>query len=165
MIIKRPQEEFKALAKISRSTELTGLFLLNAQVDRDPEIGVFKDIGAKFEHTGKLYQRDGDLFKAHVSISVRGLNKDDADESPLVIIKGEYLVSYKIVDNLELDDAELDIFCSINALYNVWPYFRQLVSSMCNKMYIPQLLLPLLRIVQEKEVESEKEIEAPLEEG
>jgi preprotein translocase subunit SecB len=163
MIIKRPKEEFKALARISRSTELTALFLINSQVSRNPKIGSFENIGAEFEHSGKLYQREKDLFKAWVDIAVRGVNKDEEDEPPLVNIQGEYLVTYKIIGDVEVADSDLDVFCSINALYNVWPYFRQHVSSMCNKMYIPQLLLPLLRIFQEKQPEVDNQIDKMVE--
>lgn len=159
MNIKRPKEEFKTLAKISRCTELIGLYLVNAQVSRKPEIGQFKNIGAEFEYSGSLFERKDDQFQAKVDISVRGVNKDEDEPQPEVSIQGEYLVTYKIIYNSEICDADLEVFCSINALYNVWPYFRHLVSSMCNTMYIPQLLLPLLRIIQGKQADDRDMIE------
>lgn len=149
MNITIPNKAFKLLAKVSRQTEVIRLFLLGSEAKRLPEIGPFEKIGAELNYSGELYKKDGDNFTAKVNATIKGVRKEEEDD-PVVTISCEFLVYYQLMDNSVATDDEVEIFCKSNALYNVWPYFREHVSSMCQKMNIPQLVLPLLRLTPEK---------------
>ena len=76
----------------------------------------------------------------------------------VVIVKVccDYMLTYKMKANAELSKEDLKNFSNTNALYNAWPYVREFVQAMCNRMEIPPMTLPLLRIVPERTVAKAK---------
>ena len=148
MKIKRTREEFKSLAKISSKCSLVNIFLLNCSVERAIDATSHQKINAQIEANGSLLRKEVNSFTAKATLTVMGLmdgNKDDH----VVKITGEYMLSYKLAGDLEIGKDELENFCGINALYNAWPFFREFVLSMSNRMDIPPLVLPLLSIAPE----------------
>lgn len=123
--------------------------MIASNVKRKPEVEAFEKIGAELIFSGDLFKKEGKNFIAKLDIAINGIPKEKREDL-VVAIHCEFLVYYEITDELDISDEELKIFCESNALYNVWPYFREHVSSMCHKMNIPQLFVPLLRFVQEK---------------
>ncbi|MGM0642025.1 MAG: hypothetical protein ACQESN_11460 [Thermotogota bacterium] len=65
--------------------------------------------------------------------------------------KTEYLVKieavYELVFTLEekFPDEFWDIFYKVNLSVNTWPYFRELVQNMTQRLNIPPLTLPFYR--------------------
>ena len=55
-------------------------------------------------------------------------------------------VSYRAVENEKLSREELDAFGKVNAVFNSWPYWRELVHSSFSRMSIPNFIMPLLRV-------------------
>jgi len=57
-------------------------------------------------------------------------------------LEAEYLLRPGFAPTTE----QIDAFHSVNAIFNCWPFFRELISSMCVRMRIPVFLIPPLRI-------------------
>ncbi|MDA8165083.1 MAG: hypothetical protein M0017_08640 [Desulfobacteraceae bacterium] len=59
----------------------------------------------------------------------------------IVSISCSYRLVYEISFPFRSDF--FDIFLKINVPLNTWPYFREFVNSICNRMDIPKFILPL----------------------
>jgi preprotein translocase subunit SecB len=53
---------------------------------------------------------------------------------------------YSIEGSEPLDPADVKQFAYWNALFNVWPYWREYVSSTVNRAHLPQFTVPVIKL-------------------
>jgi hypothetical protein len=100
------------------------------------------------EHTQKASVSAGDeagRFVVFASIDVR-INATDGENQPLVRIRAKVELRYKVPPSFPVLKKELNAFARVNAVYNAWPYFREIVQSVSGRMELPQMILPVYRI-------------------
>ena len=61
-------------------------------------------------------------------------------------IRGTFELSYKIPDDESFSSEELDAFGQVNAVFNAWPYWRELVQASLARMSMPPLTVPVFRL-------------------
>lgn len=72
------------------------------------------------------------------------------DELPL-FVAARYRLHYEVADShVKLSKADIEAFAEQTSLYNVWPYWRELLTSLTSRMAIPPLSVPLLSSVKIK---------------
>ncbi|MDN8688491.1 protein-export chaperone SecB, partial [Staphylococcus aureus] len=71
---------------------------------------------------------------------------EDASKE-LAIIEADYMAEYKL--KKVISDEAVDAFCLKNTGHNVWPYWRELVSTTTQRLGLPNLTLPLQKPVKE----------------
>jgi hypothetical protein len=53
----------------------------------------------------------------------------------------------KLIDEpLEVDVEDVRAFAEYNSTFNAWPYWREFVQSMCARMGLPQVVVPVLPV-------------------
>ena len=160
MEIVRKRKDFKSLSKVSARAELQDIYLLSCNVSRTIDALSFDQVGAEINFAGSLLAEDDEFFTAQVNLTVLGHPKDDVDDV-VINIDAAYNLVYRLGDKQSLTSDDLVTFCEMNAVYNIWPFFRELVQNMANRMDIPSLMLPLFKIRPEKL----KKQETPVPEG
>lgn len=65
---------------------------------------------------------------------------DERDEEVRAFIEADYVAEY-IMDK-RLDQEVIDAFALQNASYHAWPYWREFLSSQCERLRMPRLMLP-----------------------
>ncbi len=118
------------------------LLVSKEQVLAEAEWFVSQDRATKF----RLDEAKKELWvEVKLTATVRGGDKDD-----LIRCSGTFVVTYifNAPEPLPLEerDAYLSAFANINAVFNVWPYFRELVQSTVARMGVPPLVLSVYRI-------------------
>ena len=107
-------------------------------------IGIFVDLGARF------------LFKNRKdAIDMQGAPDLSTDESPLA---AEVLVRFCAIyetNKPTLPPKEvLEEFGRVNALFHVWPYWREFLNSTCSRIGISAITLPMMTVaIADKKVE------------
>ena len=98
----------------------------------------------------EVVQGDDDkLFRVFVEVGAKWLPKEDnskEDANSLALIEAEFIAEYNITN--DLGPECLDEFALKNVSYHVWPYWRELLTSQCERMRLPQLMLPMTQIAQ-----------------
>jgi hypothetical protein len=63
-------------------------------------------------------------------------------------IKAEFGAHYTIADDADLDamGEALGAFCQHNVGFHVWPYWREFVQSICSRMSLPPIPIPMYKI-------------------
>ena len=84
---------------------------------------------------------DGVLYKYNVGF--RFVNKVN-DEDIKIEFKATFGAIYNVSE--DISDDELQSFGVLNVGYNVWPYWRELASSMTSRLKIPDFVIPLYKI-------------------
>lgn len=64
----------------------------------------------------------------------------------VVSVRAEYSLVYHIPEDVECTHDGAMLFASRNAVFNAWPYFRELAQSLVARMGMPPVIIPLLRL-------------------
>lgn len=96
-----------------------------------PRLELFHEVEVK---------RHEDIVVAEVRLQVAG----KSDEELVLEINGTYALLYKIAPGRDTSPDDLADFGGGTALFNVWPFWRELVSSYYSRMKLPLPPLPSL---------------------
>jgi hypothetical protein len=100
---------------------------------------------------------DERLFRVFVEVGVKWSQEPQEPEEEnsgvdyLAWIEAEYVAEYKIISELQKDC--LDEFALKNVSHHVWPYWRELLASQCDRMRLPRILLPMTQVAQNHDVD------------
>lgn len=72
---------------------------------------------------------------------VKAGSTDDDEKSLLFMIEADYLVEYRIID--EISDDAAKAFAHFNGVHNVWPFWRQHVFTTVEQGRLPRIDVPL----------------------
>ncbi len=61
-------------------------------------------------------------------------------------IEADFIVEYQI--NEELHQESIDEFSLKNASFHVWPYWREYLSSQCERLRLPRVILPTVQFTK-----------------
>lgn len=96
-----------------------------------------------------------DLFRVYIELGVRWKSNEDPPteedgegSNSWSEIGATYVAEYEIQQNLQPD--ALTMFALHNASYHVWPYFREFVASQCQRMNVPKLVMPMMRLASNR---------------
>lgn len=68
------------------------------------------------------------------------------DKPHMVEVYAEYGLFYDIPKGQEISAEAANLFASRNAVFNVWPFFRELVHTTIARMGFPALVLPSFKL-------------------
>lgn len=68
------------------------------------------------------------------------------DEQLQAEIRGMFELSYEIPDDESFSSEEFEAFGDVNAVFNAWPYWRELVQASLARMSMPPLTVPVFRV-------------------
>lgn len=89
---------------------------------------------------------DGSDGALMIRASFRMVASADADEEERQAeVRGVFELSYQVPVDETFSEDELEAFGSINAVFNAWPYWRELVQASLARMNMPVLTVPLYR--------------------
>jgi hypothetical protein len=75
-------------------------------------------------------------------------------------IRGTFELAYEIPDGESFSSEEFEAFGEVNAVFNAWPYWRELVQGSLTRMSMPPLTVPVFRVVPEERADEPEEDEA-----
>ena len=64
----------------------------------------------------------------------------------LLSIRACLKIKYLIDDTSGLEDKNIEAFAKTTAIYNAWPYWRELVQNLTCRMGILPIVVPIFRI-------------------
>lgn len=74
-----------------------------------------------------------------------GKEPDELAKHVKAEIAAEFVSEYKLV-NRDLSKAAIEEFGNYNTMLHVWPYWRELIQSMCARMRLAPIVLPMYRL-------------------
>ena len=92
---------------------------------------------------------DDRSFRIETAFTMEVCSADD-DEKLQAEIRGAFELSYEIPDEESFSSEELEAFGEVNAVFNAWPYWRELVQASLARMLLPPLTLPVFRVLHAK---------------
>lgn len=106
-----------------------------------------------------------EVLWCEVSMKVQALEKPDDgvedDKESRKNIKMEHEATFVLTYRLSeiknepvIDEDTFKIFCETNAVFNSYPYFREIFHSQCLRMMVTPIVLPFLKPLNPKTINS-----------
>lgn len=91
---------------------------------------------------------DSELLRVVVRLGTRWVVLSDEKSEPDIkaAIESDFIAEYKI--NSHLEQECIDEFSLKNVSYHVWPYWREYLSSQCERMRLPRVTLPTVQFTK-----------------
>jgi hypothetical protein len=96
------------------------------------------------------------LFRVFVDLGARWIEAPpesvtkaqvNQPEPPVkALIEATMIAEYELTE--ELNKEALDVFALKNASYHVWPYWREFLSSQCQRMGLPKAVVPAVQFAK-----------------
>ncbi len=101
------------------------------------------ELSQRIEYSSSGQLNEGSAFIVTVVFAYSASHENRT----VATVKGEMVAIYLVKENGLVDYSEEQIgqFSEINGTYNVWPYLRELVSSVMSRMGVPGVMVPLWR--------------------
>lgn len=97
-------------------------------------------------HRSELVDIDGDgqLARIYIRLGARWVSPEDENDPDIkAFVEADFIAEYQLT--AELEQEALDAFALKNASYHVWPYWRELLSSQCERLRLPRVVLPAVQ--------------------
>lgn len=160
-----PRKDLKKVNKVASKAEFLGIQLNSCIVSRTIDAIDFSKLSANLSFNAELIKDAEDSITAGVDLKVLGTpvtdNEDEEEDNAVINLEFSYAISYSLKNRKGLEPDDLETFCSINAVYNAWPFFREIIISMTKKMEIPSIPLPFLKITPEKPPKTPRSLKKP----
>ena len=129
-------------AEILRGTELQEIFLESCSASVNREM-MFGKVGIEVSIRERAsYTKQDDLVKINHSFNLT-CTHPEIEKGSLIKISATFCLLYTTVP--EFDDDFFDVFKETTLPVVSWPYFREFVQNMTQRMSIPPLTLPLIK--------------------
>lgn len=89
-------------------------------------------------------ENDGQLVRIYIRLGVRWVRPDDGNEPDVrSFVEADFIAEYKM--SKPLAEEAVDEFAQKNASYHVWPYWREFLTSQCERLRLPRVVLPMIQ--------------------
>lgn len=86
----------------------------------------------------------GLLVRIYVRLGTRWVTPNDNEEPDVkAFIEADFIAEYQMTEDLEQEC--IDEFVQHNASFHVWPYWREFLSSQCERLRLPRVVLPTVQ--------------------
>lgn len=109
-------------------------------IDKSEIIDVEESVGAEINDSNQSF------FRVYITLGSRVVKDDnEADELvELARIEATFITEYAISESFDKSDVEaLKAFALKNASFHAWPYWREYLMSMCTRLNLPKIPLPM----------------------
>lgn len=152
----RVEADIECARKLVANVRLLGLHLVESQASlkTDHLQTQEQDVPTLFMHLWPAdyraqFSREHNVLYCGVRFRVTEDEQpeDPSEDAPAIVsVRAEYALFYEVPSGVECTDGGAEHFAGNNAVFNAWPFFRELAYSLVGRMGLPAIVTPLLRL-------------------
>ena len=160
IIIEQNQDETKLAFEVNQSAAINRIRLARAKVaSQAMEEGPKAPISVNFNFKSKPMASPPNVLRLEIAFRMAGIEEpgegtegtpakkpDDKKPETVVLVECAYEVDYVLREGFEITPEHVKAFKDGNAIFNVWPYFREYLQNNLQRMGLPPLTAPFLRL-------------------
>ena len=133
-------------AKVAEKAKINSLRLISLQSRIDESINpwqveeLFASVNQKVRFN---YQTKGRIT-CYVDFDFAA--GDEEEVEPFLTIQASFELVYEIGKQQKITKADAKSFCELNAVFNAWPYWRELLQNQMSRMNCPPIIVPLFKL-------------------
>jgi hypothetical protein len=161
MQISQTTEQLRAIARLQANCEIESVNLLSCMVTRAKSGTEFRTpFSAKPALSNVSHSLRSESLVIEVSFEYTAWDSSEPS-ARLFAVNCNFEVAYRVLGGYTPTNGEISYFSRGTAVFNCWPYARELLRDLTARMGHQAPVLPLLRIVPKKMESSSPEITAP----
>jgi preprotein translocase subunit SecB len=132
--------------KVIASAKISGVRLVG--LETSTSVGTVGDVEEpvlSVEHGATIVEGPGKSGHFAVNTNLKCRIVSGKKQEVYFSLDAVFEVLYRIPADLEYTEEEMKDFVELNAVFNAWPYFREIVQSILSRMNLPTITLPLFR--------------------
>jgi preprotein translocase subunit SecB len=159
--IAQTKEETQLAVAVHQKAQIIDVRLVRAKVAGDrPESALKSPVSVSMGVRAKQVEGPAGQLLVEVSFRLTGSRKEgQPKEKTVLCVECTFEVSYQLHPGFTPTVEQVKAFKDGNAIFNCWPYCRQYVQDMIQRIGYPPLTLPFLRVVT-KQRDGKKALEA-----
>lgn len=154
IVIEQGLEATKLAFEVHQNAAIRRLRLLRAKLesllDEEPK----SPLAVTFNFRSKQLAAPGHVLRVEVAFRMAATAEetDGSDErkvgkgKPAVVVECAFEADYLLREGFEATAEHVKAFKDGNAIFNAWPYFREYLQSSLQRMGLPALAAPFLRL-------------------
>lgn len=159
IVIEQTQGETKLAFEVHQNAAINRIRLARAKVVSQTINEAQTPIDVMFNFKSKPTTAPPNVLRLEIAFRMAGIEekqegKEDAPEKksdekkpePVVLVECAYEVDYVLREGFEITPEHVRAFKDGNAIFNAWPYFREYLQSNLQRMGLPPLTAPFLRL-------------------
>lgn len=110
-------------------------------------------VEVSFQFKSKPLPAPHGMLRIEVSFQMIGVAEAEGDGAagkskadPAVVVDCAFAADYELAPDFAIRPEHVKAFKDGNAIFNVWPYFREFLQSSLQRMGLPPLTAPFLRL-------------------
>jgi hypothetical protein len=160
IVIEQNQDETKLAFEVHQNADITQIRLARAKVASQAIAeGPKTPIAVLFNFKSKAVAAPASVLRLEIAFRMTGIEEkeertedapakkpDEKKPEPVVLVECAYEVDYALREGFELTPEQVKAFKDGNAIFNAWPYFREYLQNNLQRMGLPPLTAPFLRL-------------------
>jgi len=158
IVIEQTQDDAKLAFEVHQNAAIQRIRLARARVasqaiDEAPRATV----SVKFTFKSKALTAPPNILRLEIAFRMAGVeepSQEDVDaerpeslkSEPVVLVECAYEVDYLLRESFAISAEHKKAFKDGNGIFNIWPYFREYLQSNLQRMGLPPLVAPFLRL-------------------
>jgi len=152
IVIEQSPEETKRAFEVHQNGSIHRVRLARAKVasqafDTVPE----GRVAVTFDFKSRQLNAPANILRLEIAFRMAGIAETEGAEpeekpEPVVLVECAYEVDYVLREEFEVTPEQVRAFKDGNAIFNVWPYFREYLQNNLQRMGLPSLTAPFLRL-------------------
>ncbi len=160
ILIEQAPEEARLAFEVHQNAAIERIRLARAKaMSKSVTEAASAPIAVTFTFKSKAIEAPDDILRLEVAFRMAGVEEPDDDApgarrgqpeakkpEPVVSLECAYEVDYALNAGFEITPEHVSAFKDGNAIFNAWPYFREYLQSSLQRMGLPPLTAPFLRL-------------------
>jgi hypothetical protein len=160
IVIEQDQEETKLAFEVHQNAAIHRIRLARAQLaSRFADDQPRGPIAVQFEFKSRQVESPGDVLRLEIEFRMAGHDEPAAAQNsasetgapamksePAVLVDCAFEADYILREGFRPTPRHVNAFKDGNAVVNLWPYFREYLQSSLERMGLPPLAAPFLRL-------------------
>jgi hypothetical protein len=145
LIIEQDAAAVKLAVAVHQNSSLSEIRLVRAKLTAPSRGGGSEEpLAVKFHFRSKRVEAEPRVLRVVVAFKMTG--SAAGAESPAVAVESDFEADYVLQEGFELTAEAANAFKDGNAIFNMWPYFREYLQNSLARMGLPPLTAPFLRL-------------------
>jgi hypothetical protein len=160
IVIEQNQDETKLAFEVNQNAAINRIRLARAKVaSKAMDEGPRAPISVMFTFRSKPMTAPSNVLALEIAFRMEGVEekregKKNLPEKkpgnkrlePMVLVECAYEVDYVLREGFAITPEQVKAFKNGNAIFNTWPYFREYLQNNLQRMGLPPLTAPFLRL-------------------
>jgi hypothetical protein len=143
LVIEQTQDEIKLALQVHKHAAIESVRVASAKwkslpPDQQPD----GPIRLAFHRRSKHSPSPPGTLRIEILFRTEGTT----NEVSVFSVESTFEVDYSLEDGFEIAPAQIKAFKDGNAIFNAWPYYREFLQSAVQRMALPPLAAPFMRV-------------------